>query len=79
MPVRSLKESVLRWPDPDQVMRAPRHWAQRQAEEPPALIALGVHGLHRERLLQRPLVLFPLTCDAVILIPEERRALLVPA
>jgi uncharacterized protein len=98
-----LKESVLRWPDPDKVMQATRRWADCQAEDHPGLIAVGVygsygrgdagvgsdldlllidrhaHGLQRERLLQWPLELLPLTCDALILTPEELQALLVPA
>jgi predicted nucleotidyltransferase len=35
---------VLRWPDPDQVMQATRHWAECQAEVHPGLIAVGVYG-----------------------------------
>ena len=103
MPVCSLTQSVLRWPDPDQVMQATRHWAECQAEVHPGLIAVGVygsygrgdagvgsdldlllidcnaHGLQRERLPQWPLEQLPLSCDALILTPEELQSILVPA
>jgi hypothetical protein len=39
-----LTQSVLRWPDPDQVIQATRHWAERQAADHPGLIAVGIYG-----------------------------------
>ena len=92
MPVRSLTPSVLRWPDPDQVIQATRHWAERQAADHPGLIAEGrgsdldlvlidrhARGLQRERLPQWPLELLPLACDALVLTPGEWQALQAPA
>ena len=35
---------MLRWPDPDQVIQATRHWAERQAADHQGLIAVGVYG-----------------------------------
>lgn len=35
---------MLRWPDPDQVIQATRHWAEGQAADHPGLIAVGVYG-----------------------------------
>lgn len=37
---------MLRWPEPDQVMEATRHWAERQAADHPGLIAVGVYGCY---------------------------------
>ena len=41
MPVRSLNSSVLKWPDRDQVDRAVRGWADREAKQ---LLRLGYFG-----------------------------------
>ena len=100
---------MLRWPDPDQVIQATRHWAERQSADQPGLIAVGVYGSYgsygsygrgdaavgsdldlllidrdargpqQERLPQWPLELLPLACDALVLSPQELRALLAPA
>ena len=94
---------MLCWPEPDQVMEATRHWAERQAADHPGLIAVGVYGNYgrgdaavvsdldlllidrdargpqQERLPQWPLELLPIACDALVLSPQELRALLAPA
>ncbi len=44
MPVRSLRSSVLRWPEPSVVMAALDHWVETMRVEHPELIALGVFG-----------------------------------
>ena len=44
MPVRSLRSSVLRWPDRDTVGRAVEEWARREAPRHPGLVRLGYFG-----------------------------------
>ena len=44
MPVRSLKQSVWRWPAPEQVLEDVRAWAQQQHRRVPSLQRLGVFG-----------------------------------
>lgn len=44
MPVRSLRSSVLRWPDRETVDRSVRSWAARLAEREPELVAVGYFG-----------------------------------
>jgi hypothetical protein len=44
MPVRSLTQSVMRWPEPDQVMRQVSTWADEQAERVPSLERVAVFG-----------------------------------
>jgi hypothetical protein len=44
MPVRSLRSSLLKWPTAGQVDRAARAWAERLAEEEPAVLAAGYFG-----------------------------------
>ena len=44
MPVRSLTQSVLRWPDPEQLLDAVRQWAQQQEQGCPSLQQVGVFG-----------------------------------
>lgn len=44
MPVRSLTQSVLRWPEPEQVLRLVSDWAERMAGEHPGLERVGVFG-----------------------------------
>jgi predicted nucleotidyltransferase len=43
MPVRSLRSSVLRWPDREEVDRAVRRWAERVATRP-EVQAVGYFG-----------------------------------
>ncbi len=44
MPVRSLRSSVLRWPDRDAVEAAVRDWACREASGRADLLRLGYFG-----------------------------------
>lgn len=44
MPVRSLTQSLLRWPDPEQVLSQVAAWAERIACEHPGLQRVGVFG-----------------------------------
>lgn len=44
MPVRSLRSSVMRWPDRQTVDGAVRAWAARLAEREPELVAVGYFG-----------------------------------
>ena len=44
MPVRSLTQSLLRWPEPDLVLRQVRDWAERVAADHPGLVQVGVFG-----------------------------------
>lgn len=95
MPVRSLTQSVWRWPTPDQVLDEVRLWAQNQQRRVPSLCQVGVFGSYGrgtaafgsdldllvvdaqanggqiERLKAWPLAELPLSCDALVLTPEE--------
>lgn len=44
MPVRSLRSSVLKWPDAHTVEQALCRWAQRLAEEHPDVLRIGYFG-----------------------------------
>ena len=44
MPVRSLKQSVWRWPAPEQVLVDVQVWALQQQRRVPSLQRLGVFG-----------------------------------
>ena len=44
MPVRSLKQSVWRWPAPEKVLSDVQAWAQQQQQRVPSLQRLGVFG-----------------------------------
>ena len=44
MPVRSLTQSVFRWPRPDQVLAEVRFWADAERALKPALVNVGVFG-----------------------------------
>ena len=44
MPVRSLTQSVLRWPQPEQVLLEVRAWADEQRHLRPSLRRIGVFG-----------------------------------
>lgn len=44
MPVRSLRSSVLRWPDAQTVDRAVRRWAERMGSERADLLQVGYFG-----------------------------------
>lgn len=44
MPVRSLKQSVWRWPAPEQVLQEVHAWARQQQQRVPSLQRVGVFG-----------------------------------
>ncbi len=44
MPVRSLNQSVLRWPKPELILAAVQRWAEAQQALRPALTRVGVFG-----------------------------------
>jgi UTP:GlnB (protein PII) uridylyltransferase len=44
MPVRSLTQSLLRWPEPEQVLTQVRHWAAKTAAEHPGLERVALFG-----------------------------------
>jgi predicted nucleotidyltransferase len=44
MPVRSLTQSVLRWPRPEQVLRQVQAWAVEQRRAHPSLQRVGLFG-----------------------------------
>ena len=44
MPVRSLKQSVWRWPAPEQVLQDVHSWAVQQQQRVPSLQRVGVFG-----------------------------------
>ena len=44
MPVRSLTQSLLRWPEPRVVLEAVERWAAQQARSNPTLRKVGVYG-----------------------------------
>ncbi len=44
MPVRSLTQSLLRWPEPEQVLNQVRIWAARVAASHPGLERVGLFG-----------------------------------
>ena len=44
MPVRSLTQSLLRWPEPEVVLKAVQQWANDQAQHCPSLQQVGVYG-----------------------------------
>lgn len=44
MPVRSLTQLLLRWPEPELVLQQVRDWAERVAADHPGLVRVGVFG-----------------------------------
>lgn len=44
MPVRSLSSSVLRWPDPDDVRRSAKAWAQERLAADAGIRCVGYFG-----------------------------------
>jgi hypothetical protein len=44
MPVRSLTQSVLRWPSPEQVLQQTQRWAEEQQRLNPSLRRVGLFG-----------------------------------
>jgi hypothetical protein len=86
MPVRSLTQSLLRWPEPQQVLTQVVDWAAKVAPDHPGLQRLAVFGSYGrgdagvgsdlDLLLEWPLAELALSCDALVLTPAEHQALL---
>ncbi len=79
MPVRSLTQSLLRWPEPEQVLRQVKAWAERVAlgsDLDLLLIDTRAVGPQHQRLLAWPLAELPLSFDALVLTPGEHLELL---
>jgi len=77
MPVRSLTQSVLRWPRPEQVLADARVWADEQRRLRPSLRRVGVFGSYGRGTASVGSDLdLPLSCDALVLTPAELEQLL---
>ena len=100
MPVRSLNQSLLRWPEAELVLAQVRDWAVAVAGQHPGLDRVGVFGSYgrgeagvgsdldlllidrkvsgpqQQRLLDWPLEDLPLSCDALVLTPQEHHELM---
>ena len=85
MPVRSLTQSLLRWPEPEHVLRQVRvgvfvSYGRGDAgvgsDLDLLLIDADAMGPQHQRLLAWPLAELPLSCDALVLTPDEHLALL---
>ena len=73
MPVRSLRSSVLRWPDRDLVLDAATRWAREASDAQPAVVAVGCYGSALTRRWgvgsDLDLIVVVRECD----LPHERR------
>lgn len=100
MPVRSLTQSLLRWPEAREVLEAVTTWADQLARSHPDLQRVGVHGSYgrgdagfgsdldlvlidasatgpqSQRYRHWPFETLPLSCDALVLTPEEWQQLI---
>jgi len=100
MPVRSLTQSLLRWPEPELILAQVAAWAAAVAADHPGLVRVGVFGSYgrgdagvgsdldlllidrqaagpqHQRLLAWPLADLPLSCDALVLTPQEHQELM---
>lgn len=75
MPVRSLTQSVLRWPEPEQVLRQVNAWAQEQAGHVPTLERVAVFGSYGRGCAGVGSDLDLLLIDAVASGPQHERVL----
>jgi UTP:GlnB (protein PII) uridylyltransferase len=78
MPVRSLTQSVLRWPEPEQVMRQVKAWAEEQAARVPSLERVAVFGSYGRGTAGVGSDLDLLLIDARASGPQHERLLLWP-
>lgn len=92
MPVRLLTQSVLRWPQPEQVLQDVQAWADEQRRTRATLRRVGVFGSYGRGTASvgsdLDLLLvdtaatgpqhqrLPLSCDALVLTPAELQELL---
>ena len=71
MPVRSLTQSVLRWPKPEQVLAEAQAWAQTQQQAHPSLRRVGVFGRYAAAPLPWAATL---TCCCWMTAPKARNS-----
>ncbi|WP_233128438.1 nucleotidyltransferase domain-containing protein [Synechococcus sp. 8F6] len=73
MPVRSLTQSVLRWPQPEQVLHEARAWADEQRRLRPSLRRIGVFGSYGRGAASVGSDLDLLLIDEAVDGPQHRR------
>lgn len=78
MPVRSLTQSVLRWPEPELVLRQVTDWAMRMAAEHRGLERVGVFGSYGRGEAGVGSDLDLLLIDSQAAGPQQRRLLVWP-
>jgi hypothetical protein len=78
MPVRSLTQSVLRWPRPEAVLAAVSRWAEQQRQRCPSLQLVGVYGSYGRGEAGVGSDLDLLLIDAAASGPQQQRLLQWP-
>jgi hypothetical protein len=78
MPVRSLNQSVLRWPKPELILAAVQQWAEAQQALRPALTKVGVFGSYGRGDAGVGSDLDLLLVDGVAIGPQQQRLLTWP-
>lgn len=78
MPVRSLTQSLLRWPEPELVLQQVRDWAERVAADHPGLVRVGVFGSYGRSDAGVGSDLDLLLIDAMASGPQHQRLLAWP-
>ena len=78
MPVRSLNQSVLRWPKPELILTAVQRWAEDQQALRPSLAKVGVFGSYGRGDAGVGSDLDLLLVDGVAIGPQQQRLLTWP-
>lgn len=78
MPVRSLNQSVLRWPKPELILAAVQQWAEAQQALRPALTKVGVFGSYGRGDAGVGSDLDLLLVDGAAIGPQQQRLLTWP-
>ena len=78
MPVRSLNQSVLRWPKPELILAAVQQWAEAQQALRPSLAKVGVFGSYGRGDAGVGSDLDLLLVDGVAIGPQQQRLLTWP-
>lgn len=73
MPVRSLTQSVLRWPRPEQVLQEVQDWADAQRRQRPSLQRVGLFGSYARGTASVGSDLDLLLIDAAAAGPQHQR------
>ena len=73
MPVRSLTQSVLRWPRPEQVLQEVQAWADAQSLQRPSLQRVGLFGSYARGTASVGSDLDLLLIDAAAAGPQHQR------